>query len=60
MMEKKQINLINQSVCRIPECDCGANIQLGFFSKEDFKEFKKFLREHYKILKNLNRLRDFY
>ena len=50
-LDKKTINLLSQNICTIPECNCGANIELGFFTKEDFEDFMQLLKKHYNITK---------
>ena len=48
---KKKVNIIKQNICKIPDCDCGANIELGFSSREDFYEFMGDLKKKYKVVK---------
>ena len=34
-----EINVNNIDICRLPKCNCGANVNLGFYSEGDLKEF---------------------
>ena len=43
-----RLNLLEENICTL-ECDCGWNIQIGGWDKEDLKKLKKIIKKEFPI-----------